>query len=281
MPYLKRQGLLKVQQLQSKKSSANKSDPSAQDTPEEKDFLKRVRGEAELPAYDVYTDIREMVIQFGYLSLFSVVWPLVPVVYLVNNWFELRADAFKICMEMQRPTPWRADTIGPWLDALGFLTWLGSLTMAALAYMFSNDGVGPDGSPHALKAWTLLLSMFFSEHIYLFVHWAVAFAISKIDSPGHQKERRDRYLTRQKFVEESLSTSRPTRKTDDDDERQSSITRESLEEDARRGSLKTASPEERFWARQRGWRESVQVGQQMIEKAVPYDSDNEKSKKEL
>ena len=278
VPYLKRRGFVKMRELQNKKSGGKPSQPTIEDAPEEKDFMARVRSEVELPAYDVYTDIREMVIQFGYLSLFSVVWPMVPVAYLVNNWFELRADAFKICMEMQRPTPWRADTIGPWLDALGFLTWLGSLTMAAVAYMFSNDGVGPDGNPYDLKAWVLLLSIFFSEHIYLFVHFAVAFGISKIDSPGRQKERRDRFLTRQKFVQDSLSQ---VQKAPILDEKRESITRQSLEEDARRGSLQTASPEERFWSRQRGWRESAQVGKGMIDKAVADDKENEKSKKEL
>jgi len=37
----------------------------------------------------------------------------------------------------RRPTPTRADTIGPWLDALTILTWLGAMMNAALVYLFS------------------------------------------------------------------------------------------------------------------------------------------------
>lgn len=37
----------------------------------------------------------------------------------------------------RRPVPVRTDTIGPWLDTLTFLTWLGALTNAALVYLFS------------------------------------------------------------------------------------------------------------------------------------------------
>jgi hypothetical protein len=132
----------------------------------------------------------------GYLSLFSVIWPLVPVSFLINNWIELRGDALKIALDTQRPVPWRADSIGPWLDALGFLAWLGSLTSAALVYLFSGDGLGPEGTPWNIKAWGLLLTMFFSEHIFLAVQLGVRKALSKIDTPGLQKEREERFLVR-------------------------------------------------------------------------------------
>src|SRR3984885_5666636 len=55
---------------------------------------------------------------------------------LLNNFLELRSDAFKITVHHRRPVPQRTDTIGPWLDALTFLTWLGALTNAALVYLF-------------------------------------------------------------------------------------------------------------------------------------------------
>jgi anoctamin-10 len=128
--------------------------------------------------------------------LFSVVWPLTGVSFFINNWIELRGDALKIALETQRPVPWRADSIGPWLESLGFLSWLGSLTSAALVYLFSGDGLGPDGTPWNIKAWGLLLAMFFSEHIYLGVKIAVRTALSKIDSPGLQKERGERFIVR-------------------------------------------------------------------------------------
>ncbi|KAK3073613.1 hypothetical protein LTR53_004623 [Teratosphaeriaceae sp. CCFEE 6253] len=281
MPYLKRQGFIKMKQMQSaraQKAGGIAPSAAAEDSPEEKEFLARVRSEAELDVYNVYDDLREMVVQYGYLSLFSVIWPLVPVSFLINNWVELRADAVKICVEMQRPTPWRADTIGPWLDALSFQSWLGSITMSALVYLFSNDGIGPDGSPNDIKGWGLLLSIFFSEHLYLAARWAIAMAISRIDSPGRQKERRERYMTRQKLFEESLDQ---THKLPPLSEKGEEITRSSLEEEARQGSLGNASPEERFWNRQRSWKESAQMGRGFIERAVPDEKDMASAKKEL
>lgn len=116
--------------------------------------------------------------------------------FLVNNFIELRGDALKIAVQTQRPVPWRSDSIGPWIDALGFLAWLGSLTSAALVYLFSGTGLGPGGTPWNIKGWGLLLTIFFSEHIFLAVQLGVRKALSKLDSPGLQKERAERWLVR-------------------------------------------------------------------------------------
>lgn len=271
VPYLKRKAFAKVKEIQSEralKRGGAAPDPSEYDAPEESSFLQRVRQEAELDVYDVTVDLREMVLQFGYLSLFSVVWPLTGLSFLVNNWFELRADAMKICSEMQRPTPFRAESIGPWLDSLLFLTWMGSVTESAVCYMFSSDGVGPDGSPKGITGWALLLTIFLAEHSFLAVRWAIRLAVSKLQSPSALKERRERYIVRRKYFEENLSEldKVPTLSEKPGD---AAITRESLEEDQRKLSLGDAKVEDRFWMRQRGWAETARVGRMMIERAAP------------
>ncbi len=218
VPYVKRKVFSKVKEVQTNRAAKRgegSASQSADDHPEETAFLARVRNEAELGAYDVTTDFREMVVQFGkslfhcafahlsdstgYLSLFSVVWPLTAVSFIINNWIELRGDALKIAVETQRPVPWRADSIGPWLNALTFLSWLGSLSTAALVYLFSGDGLGPEGTPWNIKAWGLILTMFFSEHIYLGLKLLIRKALSMIDSPGLQKERAERWIMK-KYV---------------------------------------------------------------------------------
>lgn len=272
VPYVTRQGFSKYQQMKADSAAKKKgADPhaAAADLVEEAPFLARVRSEAELPVYDVASDLREMVVQFGYLSLFSVVWPLTACSFLINNWIELRSDAAKICLEMQRPIPHRADSIGPWLDSLGFLTWLGSITTAALVYMFSNDGLGPDGTPSTIQGWALLLTIFCSEHIYLLVRLAVQFTISKIDSPAQQKERAERFMVRKKYLEASLGEDAMDMPPPAESEH---ITRASLEEEARQDSLRTTGAQDRFWHRQRNWEESAQVGAGLIEKMAPVES---------
>ncbi|KAF2761342.1 DUF590-domain-containing protein [Pseudovirgaria hyperparasitica] len=273
VPYLKRQGFMKYKEIQSKRAGNNGTlDVAANDPPEEHQFLKRVRNEATLSIYDVTSDLREMVVQFGYLSLFSVVWPVTAVSFLVNNWFELRADAIKICVEMQRPVPWRSDTIGPWLDSLEFLAWVGSMSTAALVFLFSDDEAGPHGTPYGIKVWGLLLAVFFSEHIFLTVRWGVRVAISKLESPGLQKERRERFMVRKQYFNESLGQ---LSKSPAMGESYTEISRQSLEDDARDASLSASSPESRFWSRQKGWQESAKAGTGLMEK---YAAGNETKK---
>lgn len=271
LPYVQRRVFRKYKEIKTERAAKKgvTSNAAANDVPEEAEFLARVRNEAELPVYDVSTDLREMVVQFGYLSLFSVVWPLTPISFLVNDWFELRSDAFKICLEMQRPTPYRADSIGPWLDSLGFLTWMGSIISAALVYMFSNDGLGPDGTPADIKGWALLLTIFFSEHIYLAVRLGVRLAISKIDSPGMQKERAERFMVRKRYFEESFGEDAMELPPPMDREK---ITRVTLEEEARQSSLKSTGPSDGFWLRQRSWEESAKIGAGLIEKMTPTET---------
>lgn len=276
MPVLTQKGTKKYKEMQesrAEKHGGAAPSISANDPAEEKEFLTRVREEAALPEYDVTTDLREMCIQFGYLSLFSVIWPLTPVSYFVNNWVELRGDTFKLTVECRRPNPSRADSIGPWLDSLVFLAWLGSLTSAALVYMF-NGGEGPDGKPHAIKLWALLLSVFLSEHIFLVVRVIVRSAISKLDSAYLRKERSERFMVRRKYLEDAglahaikPLTSAPNSPlfNDSGDAAFSNITKESLEDDARKDSLRDATPATKFWNRQRSWRETEQIGLGMID----------------
>ncbi|KLO19131.1 DUF590-domain-containing protein [Schizopora paradoxa] len=102
----------------------------------EREFLAEIRHEVSLPEYTLFADYSEMVTQFGYIALWSTIWPLAPLMALANNWLELRSDAFKVARQSRRPIPARTDTIGPWLDSLTFLTWLAALTNSALVYLF-------------------------------------------------------------------------------------------------------------------------------------------------
>ncbi|EFX04153.1 plasma membrane channel protein [Grosmannia clavigera kw1407] len=237
------------------------------DAPEESAFLERVRNEAELGVYDVTIDYREMVVQFGYLALFSAIWPLTACSFLINNWVEARSDAMKIAIGSQRPIPWRADSIGPWLAPLGFLSWLGSLTSAAVVYLFRSDPHGPDGEPWNIRGWALLLSILVAEHLYLVVQLVVRYVVDKMDSPGLQKERAERFALRKNVLAESLGVAEAEAEAQLSPVASNSpaITRDVLEEDLRQTSIQSqGSPEALFWLRQRGASETIQIGRGLI-----------------
>ena len=275
VPILQRKGEDKIASMKSSSSKRNGgAHPSvaSSDHAEETGFLTRVREEASLPDYDVTADLREMVIQFGYLVLFSVVWPLTPVSYFINNWFELRSDTFKLTTQSRRPIPDRADSIGPWLNCIEFLAWLGSITSAALVYMFSDGGLGPDGRPSKIKLGFLLLSVFFSEHTFLIFRNVVRHVISKLDSDNMRKERSERFMVRRKFLQDAGlgDVVKPLTSPTDSalkamDTSSSGLDRRSLEEDARNDSLRDSNSTTRFWNRQRGWQETESVGLRLID----------------
>ena len=77
----------------------------------DQEFLERVQNEFDLDVYDEFTDYAEMATQLGVIVLWSVLWPLAPVMGLVNNFFELRSDAYKLVINMRRPFPRRVESV--------------------------------------------------------------------------------------------------------------------------------------------------------------------------
>jgi anoctamin-10 len=116
-----------------------KADAASPEAKQERELLERIRAEVALPEYALYLDYAEMATQFGYVALWSTIWPLAPVMSWLNNILELRSDAYKITVHQRRPVPVRSDTIGPWLEALQTLAWVAALTNGALVFLFRPE----------------------------------------------------------------------------------------------------------------------------------------------
>ncbi|KAG6103650.1 hypothetical protein E4U31_002642 [Claviceps sp. LM219 group G6] len=259
VPYAKQKAFAKAKELQSRQ-------PEIQDEPEEAAFLKRVRDECVLETYDVTDDYREMIMQFGYLSLFSVAWPMAACCFLINNWVELRSDGLKIAVSCKRPIPWRSDSIGPWLDALGFLSWLGSITSAAIVFLCSGAKNGNRGTASQITAWGCLLSVLLAEHFYLLMQQVVRMLMNKVESIGVQRERRERYLMKKRLLAENLGQAATSKAAVPGIQTGEKMTREALEDEAREASVRGRDgPGEIFWQRQRGMEETILIGRKLIE----------------
>lgn len=165
------------------------------DAPQEASLLSRLRTEAVAAPYNPNEDVMEMCVQFGYLAIFGVVYPLMPLGFLINNWIELRGDFFKLISESQRPPPIRSDSIGPCISALEFLTWLGSLSTAALLYLYRG------GEVKDIRLDRLLLTVFIAEQVYLATKLSVRFIFDKIGSEAVRREEASRRLTRKRYLE--------------------------------------------------------------------------------
>ncbi|KAJ8292595.1 hypothetical protein OF846_004358 [Rhodotorula toruloides] len=138
LPYLQAKLMPVVQEKLHHTAAADKAREKAgtSDHEDEKDFLAGIRQEQLLPTNEIFGEYQEMAQQFGYIVLFAVIWPVSPIWSLINNFFEIRSDAFKLTSQARRPIPYRTSSIGPWLDVIGFLSYLGALTTSSLIYLY-------------------------------------------------------------------------------------------------------------------------------------------------
>ncbi|KAG7456026.1 hypothetical protein MATL_G00247300 [Megalops atlanticus] len=80
----------------------------------------------------------EMIIQFGFVSLFVASFPLAPLFALLNNVIEIRLDAKKFVTELRRPDAIRAKDIGIWYSILGGIGKF-SVIINAFVISFTSD----------------------------------------------------------------------------------------------------------------------------------------------
>ncbi|XP_014671178.1 PREDICTED: anoctamin-4-like [Priapulus caudatus] len=100
-----------------KKILKGETEASAPRTSWERDYL--VQGDPLLGFFDEYL---EMVIQYGFITLFVAAFPLAPLFALLNNIMEIRIDAYKYTVEYRRPLAARAQDIGIWYSILRSIT---------------------------------------------------------------------------------------------------------------------------------------------------------------
>lgn len=62
----------------------------------------------------LFAEYIELLVQFGYLGLFSCVYPLTAVLLLINNLTEIRSDAYKICKLFRKPFSTPVASMGVW-----------------------------------------------------------------------------------------------------------------------------------------------------------------------
>ncbi|XP_056376201.1 anoctamin-10 isoform X3 [Hyla sarda] len=82
-------------------------------------LLEQVHLEKEMDAYlGTFDDYLELFLLFGYVSLFSCVYPLAALLAVLNNVTELYSDALKMCRLFKRPFAEPSASIGVWMHAL-------------------------------------------------------------------------------------------------------------------------------------------------------------------
>ena len=145
--------------------------------------------ELELKKHDGFDDYAWMAINFGYVSLFSMVLPSTAVVALVISCCQLRMDAYKLCCTRQRPIATKTGGIGVWEHVLLGISFLAMLTNCAL-FGFTSGQV-ERRFPELLPTQRVLLVVLV-EHVLLGLGWFLLTAISPIPNSVLRAIARDR-----------------------------------------------------------------------------------------
>jgi hypothetical protein len=90
-----------------------------------------------LPEHDSFVDYLFAATQFAYVTCFSVVLPITPLIVLINHLLNMRLDAFKICRGRRRPLSQKTGGIGVWSHVLHVVTVLAILTNCSLMALVS------------------------------------------------------------------------------------------------------------------------------------------------
>uniref|UniRef100_A0A8C7ZZT7 Anoctamin n=1 Tax=Oryzias sinensis TaxID=183150 RepID=A0A8C7ZZT7_9TELE len=85
-------------------------------------------------AYGLFDEYFEMILQFGFTTIFVAAFPLAPLLALLNNIIEIRLDAYKFVTQWRRPLPSQAKDIGIWY---GILEGIGILSVITNAFVIA------------------------------------------------------------------------------------------------------------------------------------------------
>ncbi|XP_039665657.1 anoctamin-2-like isoform X2 [Perca fluviatilis] len=116
------------------------------------------------PFEGVTPEYMEMIIQYGFVSLFVASFPLAPAFALLNNVIEIRLDAAKFVTEIRRPDAVRCKDIGIWYNILCGISKFSVITNAFVIsftsefvprmvyqYMYSVNGTMNGYTEHSLS----------------------------------------------------------------------------------------------------------------------------------
>jgi hypothetical protein len=149
-----------------------------------------------LDKYDSpFGDFDEIVIQYGYATLFVVALPITPLLYLINNIVEMYLDSYKLCKLSRRPEPRGAANIGTWQSMLNLQGYIAVVSNCALITLVANNSTGL--RTVALVDNTLLPSLIAfiaSEHLLIILKQAISVFVPDVPEIVLVRQRRQDYI---------------------------------------------------------------------------------------
>ncbi|CAG8655444.1 22827_t:CDS:2, partial [Gigaspora rosea] len=154
------------------------------------------------PNTGTIVEYEEMVIQFGFIALFGSAFPLAPLFAWLNNIVEIRADAFKFIVELQRPVGFLTQDIGTFEEILNILAFMAVLTNAIILAFHSTwmkqqlqQIISDPNNKYELMVARLAFIMAFALAFWL-IQLFLAYIISDVPSAVRLATEREKYLVK-------------------------------------------------------------------------------------
>jgi anoctamin-10 len=159
----------------------------------------------DLNEYESFDDWMEVLIQFGYVTLFASAYPLASLVMFGALMIEMRSDCYKLTYLCQKPTGEQVSNIGMWKHLLQFMVWFSCLTNCLL-FGFTSDQMmhympnfyfrDDEGVTHMVhdKGWVAILVIFALERVLIYLGLGLNAMIPSIP------EKLEIQLKRRKYV---------------------------------------------------------------------------------
>ena len=92
----------------------------------------------ELGSQRLFKEYLEMVIQYGFITIFATAFPPASIFALLNNFLEIRLDAKKILELHRRPVAQKVRSIGVWFRIMEIVGWISIITNALIIALTSE-----------------------------------------------------------------------------------------------------------------------------------------------
>lgn len=129
--------------------------------------------------------------------------------------------------------------------------------------MFSStDQEG--GPPRDLTLYGLLFAVLISEHVYFGARFLVSYAMSKVQSTGLETERKEKYMVRKRYLEESFGAENELIREEEEKTGGEYLGVGVVPEGNDGRPLDDGALSQQFWRGQSGWKESLNAGVEVM-----------------
>jgi len=133
--------------------------------------------EVMLPQHDSFPEYIQAVVQFTYVSCFSIALPITPLIVLFNYLLCMRLDAYKLCKGRRRPLAEKTGGIGVWEHLLHIVAVISVLTNCWLVG-FTTGLFRSFQNPETISQVGLFAIVVCWEHVMLLIKYIMQASIS-------------------------------------------------------------------------------------------------------